>query len=252
MAHIHFDSVSIEFPIFGMSAQSLKRQLLRVSTGGVLGKTEKQDLVTVKALKNVSFELKAGDRLGIIGHNGAGKSTLLRVISQIYEPSYGEVKVKGKVSALLDVAMGMDGESTGYENILIRGIFHGLSKREIKEKQDEIAEFTELGDYLAMPVRTYSTGMLLRLAFAVATSIKPEILVLDEVIGAGDAGFAKKAQDRINDMIEHSKIVVLSSHDISVIEKNCNLLMLLNAGEIKYFGPVAEGLALYQSGLPVS
>lgn len=252
MAHIHFDSVSIEFPIFGMSAQSLKRQLLRVSTGGVLGKTEKQDLVTVKALKNVSFELKAGDRLGIIGHNGAGKSTLLRVISQIYEPSCGEVKVKGKVSALLDVAMGMDGESTGYENILIRGIFHGLSKREIKEKQDEIAEFTELGDYLAMPVRTYSTGMLLRLAFAVATSIKPEILVLDEVIGAGDAGFAKKAQDRINDMIEHSKIVVLSSHDISVIEKNCNLLMLLNAGEIKYFGPVAEGLALYQSGLPVS
>ena len=193
MAHIHFDSVSIEFPIFGMSAQSLKRQLLRVSTGGVLGKTEKQDLVTVKALKNVSFELKAGDRLGIIGHNGAGKSTLLRVISQIYEPSCGEVKVKGKVSALLDVAMGMDGESTGYENILIRGIFHGLSKREIKEKQDEIAEFTELGDYLAMPVRTYSTGMLLRLAFAVATSIKPEILVLDEVIGAGDAGFAKKS-----------------------------------------------------------
>lgn len=250
MAHIHFDSVSIEFPIFGMSAQSLKRQLLRVSTGGVLGKTEKQDLITVKALKNVSFELKAGDRLGVIGHNGAGKSTLLRVITQIYEPTHGQVKIKGKVSALLDVAMGMDGESTGYENILIRGIFHGLSKREIKEKQNEIAEFTELGDYLAMPVRTYSTGMLLRLAFAVATSIHPEILVLDEVVGAGDAGFAKKAQERINNMIEHSKIVVLSSHDEAMIEKNCNLLMLLNAGEIKYFGPVAEGMTLYQSGLP--
>lgn len=250
MAHIHFDSVSIEFPIFGMSAQSLKRQLLRVSTGGVLGKTEKQDLITVKALKNVSFELKAGDRLGVIGHNGAGKSTLLRVITQIYEPTHGQVKIKGKVSALLDVAMGMDGESTGYENILIRGIFHGLSKREIKEKQNEIAEFTELGDYLAMPVRTYSTGMLLRLAFAVATSIHPEILVLDEVVGAGDAGFAKKAQERINNMIEHSKIVVLSSHDETMIEKNCNLLMLLNAGEIKYFGPVAEGLTLYKSGLP--
>ncbi|OGT43025.1 MAG: sugar ABC transporter ATP-binding protein [Gammaproteobacteria bacterium RIFCSPHIGHO2_12_FULL_40_19] len=249
MAQIKLNSVSIEFPVFGLSAQSLKRQLLRVSTGGVLGKTEKQDLVTINALKNVSFQLNPGDRLGLLGHNGAGKSTLLRVISKIYEPTNGEISVHGKVSALLDVAMGMDSESTGYENIVIRGIFHGLSRREIKNKQDEIAEFTELGDYLAMPVRTYSTGMMLRLAFGIATSILPEILVLDEVIGAGDASFTKKAEERIRGMIQHSKIVVLSSHDQSAIEKNCNLLLLLNAGEVKYFGAVDEGLKLYEQGL---
>jgi ABC-2 type transport system ATP-binding protein/lipopolysaccharide transport system ATP-binding protein len=249
MAQVILDSVSIEFPIYGLSAQSLKKQLLRVSTGGVFGKTDNRDLVTIKALKNINFRLNPGDRLGILGHNGAGKSTLLRVLSKIYEPTSGRISIQGKISALLDVAMGMDSESTGYENIVIRGIFHGLSRREILKKQAEISEFTELGDYLSMPVRTYSTGMMLRLAFGIATSVLPEILVMDEVIGAGDAGFMKKSQERLQSMIQNSKIVVLSSHDTSVIEKNCNLLLLLAAGEVKYLGPTEEGLKLYESGL---
>jgi ABC-type polysaccharide/polyol phosphate transport system ATPase subunit len=249
MTHVKLASVSIEFPIFGLSAQSLKKQLLRVSTGGVFGKTDKQDLVTIKALKNVNFELNPGDRLGLIGHNGAGKSTLLRVLSRIYEPTHGRISIRGKVSALLDVMMGMDSESTGYENITIRGVFHGLTRREINAKKDEISEFTELGDYLAMPVRTYSSGMLVRLAFGIATSITPEILILDEVFGAGDANFMKKSSERIQNMIKTSKIVVLSSHDKNIIEKNCNLIAVLNAGEIKYFGPAEEGLRFYESGL---
>ncbi|MCX7124796.1 MAG: ABC transporter ATP-binding protein [Gammaproteobacteria bacterium] len=249
MALVRLEKVGIEFPIYGLSSQSLKRRLLRVSTGGVFGKTHHNDVVTVQALKNINLELNPGDRLGLLGHNGAGKSTLLRVISKIYDPTSGHAAIHGKVSALLDVMMGMDTESTGYENIVIRGIFHGLTRREINAKKTDIADFTELGDFLAMPVRTYSSGMLLRLAFAIATSVVPEILVIDEVIGAGDAAFMKKSTERIQSMIQNSKVVVLSSHDTSVIEKNCNLVLILNAGEIKYFGPAAEGLRLYQEGI---
>ena len=248
MAHVVLKNAGIEFPIYGLSSQSLKRRLLRVSTGGVFGKTHHHDLVIVEALKQINLELKPGDRLGLIGHNGAGKSTLLRVISKIYEPTSGHVDIEGKVSSLLDVMMGMDNESTGYENIIMRGIFHGLTRREINEKKMDIAEFTELGDFLAMPVRTYSSGMLLRLAFAIATSIVPEILVIDEVIGAGDAQFMKKSQERIESMMNNSKIVVLSSHDNNMIRKNCNLVAVLNAGEIKYVGSVEEGMAFYESG----
>lgn len=245
MAHIQLNSVSIEFPIFGLSAQSLKKQLLRVSTGGAFGKTDKQDLVTIKALKNINLTLKAGDRMGLIGHNGAGKSTLLRVISKIYEPTHGQIEVKGRVSALLDVMLGMDGESTGYENIVMRGLISGLSKKEILRKQDEIKDFTDLGDYLSMPVRTYSSGMAVRLAFGIATSITPEILILDEVFGAGDAQFMEKSTERIQSMIQESKIVIMSSHTLASLENTCNLLLILSAGEIKYFGPIEKGLEIY-------
>lgn len=248
MANVVLDSVSLEFPVYGLSAQSLKRKLIRVSTGGAFGKADNRDMVTIKALKNINLQLNPGDRLGLLGHNGAGKSTLLRVIAKIYEPTQGHAHINGKVSALLDVMMGMDSESTGYENIFMRGIFQGLTKREILEKQDEIAEFTELGDYLSMPTRTYSSGMMLRLAFGIATSFIPEVLVLDEVIGAGDASFMKKSEARIQSMIEGAEIVVLSSHNIEVIKKNCNQLILLSAGEIKYCGDVDAGLQFYESG----
>jgi len=249
MAQVILDSVSVEFPVYGLSAQSLKKQLLRVSTGGVFGKAQNQDFVTINALKNINLKLNPGDRLGLIGHNGAGKSTLLRVLSRIYEPTHGRAIIKGKVSALLDVMMGMDSESTGYENITIRGVFHGLTRREIRKKQEEIREFTELGDFLSMPVRTYSSGMLVRLAFGIATSIIPEILILDEVFGAGDASFMKKSSERMKSMIESSKVVVLSSHDTGIIQNNCNLIAVMGAGEIQYFGPAEEGLRFYENGL---
>lgn len=243
MARIKLNHVGIEFPIYELSSRSIKKQLMRLTTGGSLSKESK--VVTVKALNDISFELNPGDRLGLVGHNGAGKSTLLRVLAQIYEPTSGSIEVEGQVSALLDVMLGMDPESTGYENILMRGLIHGLTRKQINERQQEIADFTELGDYLAVPVRTYSSGMRLRLAFSIATSVMPEILVLDEVVGAGDAAFMKKAEERFGKMVTKADIVVLASHDNTTIEKFCNKVLWLNAGKIGFLGSVQEGLAHY-------
>lgn len=245
MALIELNSVSIDFPIYGVSSRSLKKQLLRLGTGGKFGASDDNGIVIVKALDGVSFTVDHGDRVGLIGHNGSGKSTLLRVLSRIYEPTEGTCHIEGKVSALLDVMLGMDPESTGYENIVLRGIISGLSRKEIQSRKDDIVQFTELGDYLSLPVRTYSTGMQLRLAFGIATAIMPEILILDEIVGTGDAGFMEKAQRRFDDMIKASHIVILASHDLDIIEKCCNKVVWLNAGKVEYFGDVKKGIELY-------
>jgi ABC-type polysaccharide/polyol phosphate transport system ATPase subunit len=243
---IKLNAVSVDFPIYGMGTRSFKKQLLRLGTGGKLNSPENQ-IVTVKALDNISLEIEHGDRVGLIGHNGSGKSTLLRVISRIYEPTSGYCKISGKVSALLDVMCGMDPESTGYENIKLRGIINGLTLKKIQAKKQEIADFTDLGDYLSLPVRTYSTGMQLRLAFAIATSILPEVLVLDEVVGTGDAAFKEKAKMRFDAMVKASHIVVLASHDVELIEKFCNKVLWLDGGKVRFFGGAGEGLSLYRS-----
>lgn len=246
MAAININNVIVEFPIYGVSSRSLKKHFLRVSTGGKLG-AQDSSIVTVRALDGITLNIEHGDRVGLIGHNGAGKSTFLRLVSGIYEPVGGEIKIEGKVSALLDVMLGMDHESTGYENIILRGILNGMTRKQILERRDEIVEFTELGDYLSLPVRTYSSGMLLRLAFGIATSIMPEILVLDEVVGAGDAAFMAKAQQRFDAMIEASHIVILASHSIEVIKKICNKVIWLDAGKVKFIGDVDEGMKRYAS-----
>lgn len=246
MASIILDKVSVEFPIYHLSARSIKKQFLRIGTGGKLS-TSDSNCVTVKALDNISLHIAHGDRVGLIGHNGAGKSTLLRVLSQIYEPTSGNIHIDGRVSPLLDVMFGIDNESTGYENIIMRGILLGLTRKQIMDKMDEIAEFTGLGEYLSVPIRTYSTGMRLRLAFGVATSIAPEILVLDEVVGAGDATFIQKAKQRMQELIDQSSIVILASHSNEIINKICNKILLMEGGKVRFFGDVAEGLALYKS-----
>lgn len=243
MASITLKNLSIEFPIYHCNARSIKNQFFRLGTGGKLLKTA-GNTVTVKALDNISLHLEHGDRVGLMGHNGAGKSTLLRVLSQIYEPTAGHLDIQGHVSPLLDIMFGIDQDSTGYENILLRGILLGLTRKQIQAKINEIGDFTGLGSYLSMPIRTYSTGMKLRLAFGVATSIAPEILVLDEVVGAGDADFMEKAQQRLRSLFDQSSIVVLASHSDEIIGNFCNKILLLDAGKIKYFGPVKEGLAL--------
>ena len=219
MASININNAVVEFPIYGVSSRSLKKQFLRISTGGKLA-SQDDSIVTVRALDGITLNIGHGDRVGLIGHNGSGKSTLLRLISGIYEPVAGEINIEGKVSALLDVMLGMDFESTGYENIILRGILHGLTRKQILARRDDIVEFTQLGDYLSLPVRTYSSGMQLRLAFAIATSIMPEILVLDEVVGTGDAVFMERAQQRLNAVIASSHIVVLASHSVEVIKKD--------------------------------
>ncbi len=246
MSSIVLTDCSVSFPVYGLSTRSLKKDLLRISTGGQL-KSADHKVVTVDALHCLNLTIQHGDRVGLIGHNGAGKSTLLRLISGIYYPTSGQIKIEGSVVALLDIMLGMDMESSGLENITMRGIMYGLSKKDIAAKKNEIIEFTELGDYIEMPIRTYSSGMLLRLAFAIATSIQPEILVLDEVIGAGDAAFLEKAKKRLHNMIHESEIVVLASHDLTILEALCNKILWLDAGHVKQYGDVKEVLAAYKA-----
>ena len=206
--------------------------------------TDDRNVVTIKALDNVTISLKPGDRLGVLGHNGAGKSSLLRVFSGAYEPSSGTAEVVGTRSSLLDLTMGMDPEFSGIDNIILRGAFIGMSVREAKESIPEIAEFSELGSYIDLPMRTYSSGMLLRLAFAICTARVPDILLLDELISVGDASFAIKARRRIERLIQNSAILVLASHSAETLRQYCNRAILLNEGTIIADGPLADVLAL--------
>jgi len=243
--HIALENVSLEFPVYHANARSFKKQILNLTTGGKLLKTS-ANKISVKALDNISLHIEHGDRIGVIGPNGAGKSTLLRVLSKIYEPSAGSIDIQGKISPLLDLMFGIEPELTGYENILTRGILLGLTYREVQEKMDSIADFTGLGDYLSMPVRTYSAGMQLRLAFGVATSICPEILILDEVVGVGDMDFVDRAKIRLNELIEQSGIVVLATHSAEMIHEICNKVILLRNSKLEFFGDVDEGLKLFE------
>ena len=185
--HIETHNAWVEFPIFDAKTRSLKKAFLG-KAGGAIGRNE-SNVVVIEALRDITMSLELGDRVGLVGHNGAGKSTLLRLLSGIYEPTRGVASVTGRVAPVFDLGVGMDPEISGFENIIIRGLFLGQTRKQMLAKVDEIAEFTELGDYLAMPLRTYSTGMRVRLAMGVVTSIDPEILLLDEGIGAVDADF---------------------------------------------------------------
>lgn len=222
---------------------SSQERLTRFLVGGVLQHRGSQ--VNVRALEGISLHLQAGDRLGLIGMNGAGKSTLLRIMAQVQEPTGGLVHSRGVVGTLFDLTLGMDMDSTGYENIRLGAKFLGLTRKALRESFDEIAEFTELGEFLAMPMRTYSAGMKLRLAFAIATGIRPDILLVDEVIGAGDATFVQKAHDRMDALVRNSGILVIASHAPWVIKKFCNRLMWLEKGRIVDQGEVDSILRAY-------
>ena len=221
-----------------MYTRSIKHTIFKNTVGGEI--TQAQADVMVQALVDINLELKDGDRVGVVGHNGSGKTTLLRVLSGIYEPSAGEVQICGKISTLTDIMLGINEEANGYENIITRGIFMGMTFREIKSKIPEIEAFSELGQYLHLPVRTYSAGMLLRLAFAVSTCKLPEILILDEMISAGDASFIQKAKKRTKDMIKKVKIMILATHDMEILKKFCNKVIKLERGKIVMYGPVAS------------
>jgi len=180
----------------------------------------------------MSFELFPGDRVGLVGHNGAGKTTLLRVLAGVYAPVQGHIEVQGKVVSLLDISLGIEEEATGHENIFMRGVMMGLSPREIRRNAAKIAEFTALGDYLEMPVRTYSAGMQMRLAFAVSTGFDADIVLMDEWLSVGDADFARKAAERLDDLVRRSKILVLASHSTELVDRMCNRVIRLEAGKI--------------------
>lgn len=236
MALIEFKNVTVDFPIYNASGRSLKKQLMRVATGGQLGSNE-HGRVIVRALEDLNFTLKDGDRVGLLGHNGAGKSTLLRLLSGVYEPTSGAARITGEVGSLLDISLGIDPEATGLENIYIRGGLLGLKRAYVTSQLDEIIEFSELGDFIDMPVRTYSTGMHMRLAFAVSTVVRPAILLMDEWLSVGDQGFKKKAEDRMADIVEATSILVIASHSRDLIMHTCNRVIWLKHGKMFMEGP---------------
>lgn len=245
MAQIDLRSVFVEFPIFNFNSRSLKKQFLRLATGGTIVKDANEHAM-VKALNGITVSFRHGERIGLIGHNGSGKSTLLRLLAKVYEPSRGDIKIEGHISPMLDFFAGIEAEFTGYDNIYTRGLILGLTRKQIEKQMEEIAKFTGLGDYLAMPVRTYSSGMKIRLSFAISTSINPEILLLDEVLGAGDTDFINKARERMSSLVNQSSIVVMASHSNELIKEFCNKALLMENGQIKYFGAVDEALEMYQ------
>jgi ABC-type polysaccharide/polyol phosphate transport system ATPase subunit len=197
----------------------------------------------VTALDNVSFELKAGDRLGLVGANGAGKTTLLKVLYGIYEPTAGSIEAHGRRDALFNIHLGFRNEATGRRNIVLRGLINGWSKREIDQRMDEIIDFSELGDFIDMPIHSYSQGMAARLAFAIATSFEPEILLMDEWIGAGDQNFQEKAKARLEKMVTKAGIIVLASHSTALLQRVCNRVISLEHGRIAWDGDAAEHFA---------
>ena len=228
--------------MFDGGARSLKRRLLSATTGGYIGRDSGNQIV-VHALKDVSAQIEHGDRVALVGHNGAGKTTMLRVMAGIYEPMAGRVEIVGRVASLFDLSLGMDGDQTGSQNIMLRGMYLGLSKAEILARTDEIAEFTELGPFLDFPLRTYSAGMHARLGFAISTCVRPEILLLDEGISAGDAAFMQKAQKRVAEFVQEAGIVVLASHTESFVRDTCNKSILLEHGQVVLTGTVDEVLS---------
>jgi ABC-type polysaccharide/polyol phosphate transport system ATPase subunit len=245
LVQIVLKNVTAEFPIYGAQA-SLRTALLGRVVGGVLRRgSDAGSRVVVRALDDISLTLRHGDQLGIIGHNGAGKSTMLRVLAGIYQPSQGLISIEGRVSPLFTTAPGLDADDTGYENIVTCGLFLGMTRDEIERKLPEIEAFTELSDYLSLPVRTYSSGMIVRLGFAIATAIDPEILLLDEGLGAGDARFASRAATRVQALIARSSIMVLASHSENLIRQMCKRAILLERGRIVADGPTAEVLEIY-------
>jgi ABC-type polysaccharide/polyol phosphate transport system ATPase subunit len=243
MPSIKLDAVSVAYPIYSSGSRSLKNAMLSATTGGRIASQQRH--VVIQALDAVSLEIGHGDRVGLIGHNGAGKSTLLRVMAGIYEPLHGEVTVDGVVTPMFDTGFGIDIESTGYENITLRGLYMGLSKAEIAKRMASIVEFTELGEFLSFPVRTYSAGMQARLTFAIATSIEPEILLLDEGIGAGDAEFLEKANRKLASFVRDAGILVLASHSQTLIEGFCNKAAIMEHGRVTWFGDVDEAFRIY-------
>jgi len=247
VAHIELHQVTIEFPIYNARGRSLTVELFRRTVGGLI-QSDKSSYVSVVALRDINLVLTDGDRLGLIGHNGAGKTTLLRVLAGIYEPLSGRVQINGTVASLTDITMGMDFERTGYENIVLRGVFLGLQPKEMRRMIPDIEAFTELGEFLTLPLRTYSSGMLLRLAFAVTTAVVPEVLIMDELIGAGDAAFVMKATARLNQMISSSRILVIASHDVETIRRLCTKAALMQQGRIVMIGPVEQIISAYLTG----
>lgn len=246
MIRIEAHEASVAFPLYQGANRSLKKLILAASTRGNVGR-DATNRIIVQAINRVSFTIQDGDRIALIGRNGAGKTTMLRLLAGIFEPSSGRLDVTGKIAALLESTLGLDPESTGRENIILRGIYLGIKPRAMRCHADEIAEFAELGPYIDMPVRTYSSGMMLRLAFAATTCLPSEVLLMDEWLATGDLHFMAKAEARLEQYIAHSRIMVFATHSMTLAEKWCNRAFWLDQGHLVAHGPVAEVIEQYRA-----
>lgn len=249
-ARVEVRNLSLDFPLYHGSARSLKKSLVSAASDRVGVGGGRSDLVVVRALRDVGFSLAPGERLGLIGSNGAGKSSLLRALAGIYEPLRGEVLIEGTIAALVDPGQGMNGELTGRENIMLGGRYAGLSRARTRQLVEDVEAFAQLNAFLDLPVRFYSAGMTVRLGFGLATAIAPQVLLMDEWFMAGDSAFLHKAQKRLETMVQAADILVLSTHQLNIIESWCSDVIWLDQGRIRMQGPPDEVLAAYRSGVP--
>ena len=240
MSLIKLEDIGLRFNVRCMGRISLKEYLLK----GFFRRSKKTNF-EVQALDGINLTVNEGDRLGIIGHNGAGKSTLLRLLAGVYPPTVGRRMVRGRISSLFDIALGFEEDANGWENIMFRGYLLGETPRTIRDKVQPIAEFSELGDFLDMPVRYYSSGMMVRLAFSISTAIEPEILIIDEVLSAGDMAFQEKARERMKALMSSAQAVIVVSHDLTSLAKLCDRVLWLDHGKMQMLGPTEEVLAAY-------
>jgi lipopolysaccharide transport system ATP-binding protein len=238
LALVEMSGVSVDFPLYHGSARSLKKTLFS-NLAGRVGE-DAQHRVVVQALRDVSFRLQPGDRLGLVGHNGAGKTTLLRTLAGIYEPLVGRVRVSGTLGALLDPNLGLNPDLTGRENIFLRGLYAGLPRAEIARLEEDVRDFAELGQFMDLPVRIYSSGMIVRLGFAMATAIRPQVLLMDEWFLAGDAAFMQKARGRLEEMVRGAEILVLSTHQSDVVLGWCTRVLWMDQGRVREDGPTDQ------------
>jgi lipopolysaccharide transport system ATP-binding protein len=232
---IELRNVGVDFPVFNASALSLKNRMLSAVTGGAIDRRHDGSVI-VKGLQNINLSIKAGERVGLIGHNGAGKTTMLRVLSGIYAPTEGEAIINGECVSLINISLGIDPEATGRENIKLRAAMIGFTPKETMERMEEIIDFSGLGAFIDMPFRTYSSGMQLRLAFAVSTSIRPQILVLDEWLSTGDEEFKHRAEKRMKEVVDSTDILILASHSRQLLMENCNRMIWMEHGKVKMDG----------------
>ena len=249
--HLDLDHVSLEYPVLTQASRKLSRQLINVATGGQLDRSG-QGRFTVRALSDLTVRLDVGDRVGLIGHNGSGKSTLLKLLGGIYHPTSGSISREGLVGSLLDISLGMSPDATGRENIYLRGALQGMSRAEVTRLIPGIIDFSELGDFIELPMRTYSSGMLLRLAFSVSTVLSPDILLMDEWLAVGDESFQAKAEERIHEVVSRTSILVIASHSAALISGQCNRVLYLDHGRLVADGPPNEVLPMYFTSPPES
>ncbi len=239
MSSISLRGVTLDYPVYSVRAKSLRGSLLNVAVGGSLMKN-KSDMAVVRAISNLSFDLKEGDRLALLGHNGSGKSSLLKVLAGVYAPTSGVVKIDGRINSMISMSIGLDPEASGLQNIKNLAMMQMVSKKEIARRLPSIIEFSELGTFIDMPFKTYSAGMMARLTFSVATEIPGDIILLDEWLSAGDADFQVKANARMAGFVKDAKIIVLATHNFSMAQTVCNKCLVMEGGRAIFFGSTEE------------